>query len=383
MKKLPKISIIIVASNNKEYLKKGLDSISKIDYPSKKVETIVVTDTNDLQNHAEIFIKKNYKNVRVIKTDKHNYSYSNNLGIKKSKGEFIFLLNDDVWVDKYCLKELIKFMIGNKKMGGVGPKILFENRRINWAGHEEHPNFYFGETGFNQKDEGQHDALREVGSLCNAAALYRKKCLKDTEYFDEDFNMYYEDIDFGLNCSKKGWKLFYIPQGIAYHKYHGSISPEKFKYLSERNRLLYVAKNFPRDLSKAIATSHLFYKDIMHEHQLLFDILPDAINKLIKHNDKETLQEILSSLLKELRKIVDFEKHDFLKTAKIFKEKLDETQEKLDKTQEKLDKTQEELNHSQELFYTASQRIKDFYNSKGYKYILTPLWTIINRFKKS
>ncbi len=383
MKNFPKTSIIIATANNKTYLKKGLDSISKIDYPYQKIETIVVTDINDLQKNAETFIKKNYKNIKILSTDKHNYSYSINLGIKKSKGEFVFLLNDDVWIDRNCLKELIEPMVQDKKIGGVGPKILFENRNINWVGHEKHPNFYFGETGFNQKDNGQYEQIRQVNSLCNAAALYRKKCLKDGGYFDEDFNMYCEDIDFGLNCTRKGWKLFYIPKGVAYHKHHGTISPEKFKRFTERSRLLYVAKHFPNELPKAMVSSHLFYKDIMHEHQILFDALPDAINKLAQHHGKETVLKIMPELLKQIRMTIDFEKHDFLKTAKECVEELDIARHELRKSIEELTKTKEELTKSQELFYSSSQSLKGVYNSKGYKYLLVPIWRVTNKFKKS
>src|SRR3989344_2902107 len=72
----------------------------------------------------------------------------------------------------------------------------------------------------------------------------RRNVLEKSGLFDEKYFMYYEDTDLSLRIKKNGFKLFYIPQAIVWHKVAQSsgIGSELNDYFITRNRLLFGMK---------------------------------------------------------------------------------------------------------------------------------------------
>jgi len=101
-----------------------------------------------------------------------------------------------------------------------------------------------------EEDHGQFDKMEEVLFPSGCAALYRREMLEEIGLFDEDFFAYGDDTDIGLKGRLAGWKCFYIPQAIVYHRYSQSsnpYSPLKAFYV-ERNRVWIAVKYFPLSL---------------------------------------------------------------------------------------------------------------------------------------
>ncbi len=158
MKKLfPLVSVIISNYNGKKYLDKCIDSIKKLDYPAGKVEIIVVDNASS--DGSVAYIKKRYPEIILRRNQENNYCKGNNIAIEKAKGEYVALLNNDTELDKNWLKELIKVMQSRGKIGALASKILFMDGKIQSAGHQEYPNFYWGDRGFKEKDRGQYDRI--------------------------------------------------------------------------------------------------------------------------------------------------------------------------------------------------------------------------------
>ena len=78
------------------------------------------------------------------------------------------------------------------------------------------------ERGYGQKDTGQFDDEGFVSGISGSVALYSREMLEDIsiegEYFDEDFKMFYEDLDLCWRANRFGWKAYYVPQALAYHR---------------------------------------------------------------------------------------------------------------------------------------------------------------------
>jgi len=303
------VSVIVVNYNGKKFLKDCFESLMNLNYPKSRLEIIMV-DNGSTDGSIE-FVKENFPKVKILKNDVNNYCRANNLGIKHSKGEYIAFLNNDTKVDKNWLIELIKVIERDKSIGGVGGKILFKDGkdgRIESTGHKALPNFYWTDRGSLEKDVGQYDILEEVDSLCGGAILYRKEVLKDVNYFDEDFNMYLEDVDISIRVKKEGWKLIYVPQSIVYHTHHGSAKDELPLFYTERNRLLLIAKHWPEKLGDALLGRGYFTVQRNIEAQgSLYTVLDEVVLKLIKHHKMEIVKEVLSVLFAELRKILYYE----------------------------------------------------------------------------
>jgi len=115
-----------------------------------------------------------------------------------------------------------------------------------------------GTDVYQEDDLKQYDRREEVFAGCGAAALFRKAMLEDVGLFDEDFFMYYEDMDLSWRARRRGWRVLYVPEAVVRHV-HAASSVEWstfFMYHVERNRLLMLAKNAPLELA---GREHLRY----------------------------------------------------------------------------------------------------------------------------
>ena len=71
--------------------------------------------------------------------------------------------------------------------------------------------------------------------------------LNDIGLFDEDFFMYYEDVDLSFRAQLAGWKVRYTPKAIAYHKVGASSQkvPGFAVFNTFKNLPLVLIKNVP------------------------------------------------------------------------------------------------------------------------------------------
>jgi len=113
------VSIVIVNYNGKDLLKILLKSISKSDY---KNHEILVVDNNSTDGSRE-FVKKTHKNAKLVE-NKENLGYVGiNSALRYCKGEYILFLNNDMELDKNCIKNLVKTIESDKDAAMAAPKL--------------------------------------------------------------------------------------------------------------------------------------------------------------------------------------------------------------------------------------------------------------------
>ncbi len=129
----PKVSVIILNWNTKNFLEKFLPTVIRTNYPNLE---IIVADNGSSDGSAQ-FVEENFKNVKLIKFDK-NYGFCGgyNRAFKFAEGDYIVLLNSDIEVPQNWLTPLIDFMEQNPDVFACQPKILsyFERNRFEYAG---------------------------------------------------------------------------------------------------------------------------------------------------------------------------------------------------------------------------------------------------------
>jgi len=292
----PLCSLIVVNYNGLRHLQGCFESLQKLDYPSELIDLIMVD--NGSEDGSVEYVRQTFPTVRTVVNTANNFAKALNLGVAMAKGQYIGFLNNDVTVEPTWLEVLVNLLEVQKTVGGAGGKILFKNGRINSVGIRQLPNFYWEDVGFDEKDRGQYDTVREVEALCWAAVLFRRKCLSNTGPVDEDFVMYCEDVDFATRCRGLGWRLLYTPTALVYHEYRGSSHGTTLtEYFCNRNRFIYLAKHLPHIIPESIRTSQFFDKQ---EFDLLFDCMPITIKNLVQHHEPKTVKKVLSALCQEL-----------------------------------------------------------------------------------
>jgi len=76
----------------------------------------------------------------------------------------------------------------------------------------------------------------------------RRECFQDLGGFDEDFFLYYEDVDFCRRADARGWNVWYEPrlQAIHHHPLHTREVPAHLRLITRHALLTYAGKHWPR-----------------------------------------------------------------------------------------------------------------------------------------
>lgn len=243
---MPLISVIIVNFNGLAHLEECLDSLREQTF--RDFEIILVDNAS--ADHSVPFVKDNYAEVTVIENRENlGYGGGNNAGIKASSGKYLALLNNDTKVDPRWLQRLVETAEKDEKIGMCASKILnyYHPEIIDNTGLLMYRDGIGRGRGRLEKDIGQYDAEEEVFFPSGCAALYRRAMLDEIGLLDEGFFLYVEDVDIGLRARIAGWRCFYVPEAMVYHKYSATAEPYSplKANLVERNRIWVVLKCFP------------------------------------------------------------------------------------------------------------------------------------------
>lgn len=279
----PKISVIIPNWNGKKYLKTCLDSLKNQSF--KNFEIILVD--NGSRDESIEFVKSCYPEIQIISLwENTGFSKAVNTGIKKAKGEYILLLNNDTEADPNLLKNLNSALKKYHDYYFYACKILCFDKRdtIDSAGDGLYINGIAYRKGHHQKDKLEFNEIKEVFGACGAAALYRKKLFSKIGFFDEDFFAFYEDVDINFRAQLAGFRCLYIPSAIVYHIGHGTLKVENLfvQRLSLRNRFFVLIKNAPLKLFLR------YFREIIWFH--LWWIIKDLVKILAKYKYNEEVK---------------------------------------------------------------------------------------------
>ncbi len=243
------VSIIIIHYRRSDFLKRCLESIRFIDYPS--FETIVVCNSP-----VDEEIIKLFPEARFI-GDGENLGYARgcNLGIEASRGEYIFILNNDIEFDSDCLSPMVELCEKDPEVAMVQPKILSltERDRFEYSGAAGGLIDIFGYPFARGRiftsveyDKGQYDDAVEIFWASGAALFARKSAVLDAGLFDTWFFTYMEEIDLAWRILLLGYKIVYTPKAKIYHIGSPNIDRKDtfHLYLNHRNNFVMVLKNY-------------------------------------------------------------------------------------------------------------------------------------------
>jgi len=243
------ISVVIPTYNGITLLPECLDSVRKQELLP---DEIILVDDGSCDG-TQALVSQNYPEVCLVRLDPNRgFAAAANEGIRRAKGEYIALLNNDARAAPRWLSELKKALDERPSVGSCSSKMLFADGSdtINSIGIGFTRAGTAFDVGYGQKDGPQFNRPRPVFGACAGAAMYRRKLFDSVGLFDEDFYMWYEDADLSFRAQLAGYKCFFVPTAIVYHIGGGTVSPQdaKHTYYCSRNQILMLAKNLPSPL---------------------------------------------------------------------------------------------------------------------------------------
>lgn len=219
----PLVSVIIPVHNRPEEIKACLMSLDHLDYPSDKLEIIVVDDASNDQT-VEVIKKFNVELIS-LKTN-HKAPFCRNLAAERAEGEILAFLDSDCVVSPSWLTELVP-VFRDPEVGVVGGRI----------------DSFFNTTGLDRYEQvssslimGNHDKRSDKRERffyvpsCNLLA--RKKTFHAVNGFNPDL-VVGEDVDLCWRIQDSGKFVEFRPGGVVWHRHRnelGAFSRRRFDY---------------------------------------------------------------------------------------------------------------------------------------------------------
>lgn len=245
------ISVSIVSYNTRDLLEKTLKRLENQDI--KRMEVRVV-DNQSSDGSADM-VKKKFPKVELIESGKNmGFGAGQNLALKKTGSPLILLLNPDTEFSPDALSKMVKFMDENPECGIAGSKLVDQKGRlvsnggylpfgiplISWLFNLDKLGF----PSFHMESKDFYEG-KNAGWIGGTFMVIRKEVLEKAGYFDEDYFMYFEDVDLCYRARRKRFKVLYNP-GVEVVHYSGASSkdPRLTQWLGEfRGLLIFSYKN--------------------------------------------------------------------------------------------------------------------------------------------
>jgi GT2 family glycosyltransferase len=268
------LSVIVVTYNNLDTINQCLESIRR--YIRGLSFEVILIDNCSTDGTYDAVVRE-YPWVESYQSaTNEGFAAANNRGICESEGRFILLLNPDAFLVSYGIDHALDFMENSADTAILGGKIIYPNGEMQTSNNAFPSLFtevlhmigisritrnsrlravwgrYLGRFLGRSVNEylrvyWDSDRVRAVDWVSGASMLVRREAVEDVGLLDDHFFMYYEDADWCLRMTQKGWKVVYSPDMTVVHQVGGEARRSHPLAELERNRsrLYYYNKHFP------------------------------------------------------------------------------------------------------------------------------------------
>lgn len=245
----PEFSILIVTYNSAEYITGCLQSI--ISQNLSDIEIVVVD--NFSKDDTGSIIKSKFPQVKYFQNSANlGFAKAVNESMKHLNGKYILLLNPDLIVGKDFFYRIYNLLKDKGEIDILGVKLLEENGEVQPSSWKKISLLtVLTEMLLPYQISKKLVTIvpknfSEVENVSGACMLIRKEVFHSLNGFDENFFLYYEEIDFCRRAKKLGYKIFYIPDIEAIHFGSKSTSNDRQIFFENlyKNKLYFIKKHF-------------------------------------------------------------------------------------------------------------------------------------------
>lgn len=236
-----KLLVIVVTFNGIRWIEKCLSSVIN---STIKADLFIVD--NGSTDGSINFIQNNFPEAHlVISSDNLGFGRANNIGIRHAidnNYDFVYLLNQDAWVERFTFEILIGLFNNNKEYGIISPL------QINAAMDKLDNNFSMicpRELVSDAVIGNELKTIYKVNFVMAAHWLISRRCLETVGGFSTSFPHYGEDNNYIQRATFHGFNIGISPltKGVHDREYRKQ-STEHLQYL----RYIHIIERFNNPL---------------------------------------------------------------------------------------------------------------------------------------
>lgn len=250
IRKIPLVSVVIVNYNGKRFLKDCLKSLKDSNY--KNLEILLVD--NGSSDDSLKYVKRYFPKIHIIELkDNIGFAGGNNIGIRRAKGKYILLLNNDTRADKNFINELVNVFERDAGIGAAQSKLLMmdDTSLLDSVGAFQTPTGFLYHYGYAKKNTKKYEKQITLYSAKGACMMLRNEALKkvliDGDVFDSRYFAYFEETDLCHRIWLAGYRVVFAPRSIIFHKMGATsrqMDNDFVQFHSFKNRIHSYIKNY-------------------------------------------------------------------------------------------------------------------------------------------
>lgn len=229
-----KLSIIIVNYNTGALTKALVESLLTQKLPD---QTEIIVVDNDSKDESVSFLRSDFPEIVVIENEKNvGLAAGVNTGIAHASGEYYLVLNPDMIAFDGAPLLLTQFMDENPNVGMSGGKLVSPNGKLQYSCYRFYRPItilyrrtWLGKTNAGKREVARflmkdfnHAAVRDVDWLMGACLMVRSEIVQQIGGMDEQFFLYFEDVDWCRRVWEAGYRVTYVPDAKFSHYYQQS-----------------------------------------------------------------------------------------------------------------------------------------------------------------
>jgi len=193
------ITVFICTYNRGNLINGALKSIIK--HQTQKPNEIIVVNgggENDCQEFLEKW-KKEFLQLKIIKTKNNNLAASRNIGLPHCRGDLILQTDDDARPFPNWIEEMVKAHKNNPDCGVIGGQVIDASRGNFLSKIADIATF------------PDHKTIQKVRSVPGVNSSYKKEVIELVGKYDETL-FRGEDVDFNWRAIQIGWDVLFCPE---------------------------------------------------------------------------------------------------------------------------------------------------------------------------
>ena len=223
----PLISIAMVTWNGGDVLIECMKSIHANTDLNKKPYEVILADNCSTDGSIER-VKRRFPNTKIIRYNRnHMFAKPMNDAVNMAAAPFIFLMNNDMLIDKLSFSTLIYHINSSSDIGAVAPKLMNKDGslQISCRRFPSISNLLISGLGLDllfpayswKMKTSEHKSISCVDQPMMSALLVKRECWEDVGPLDERFPLYFNDVDWCYRAKKQDWKILFVPDTWAIH----------------------------------------------------------------------------------------------------------------------------------------------------------------------
>jgi GT2 family glycosyltransferase len=239
------LSVCIVNWNTREHLRHCLEALHE--HHGRLDLQVIVVDNASSDGSADMVRADFTEVVLIVNDDNVGYARGNNQALERADAEFALLLNPDTIVTDGALRALLDCAARHPKAGGLAPRLVYPDGRLQHSCRSfPTPDAVIYEVlglsrlfprsrrfGKYKMTWWRYDDERQVDQPMASAFLLRREAAREVGVFDEDFPIFFNDVDLCQRLRDAGWEIWFTPEATVIHAHAASTSQVRRRMIVE------------------------------------------------------------------------------------------------------------------------------------------------------